>query len=87
MIRFHRGRLVETPLFVDMLVHGDLLAEKVRQHAKGREGDGDQPDETEREHKGVDDLGLEGFGERVQHGDGSIGAMAEGFQPSASEDR
>ena len=87
LIRFHRGRLVETPLFVDMLVHGDLLAENVGQHTKGREADGDQPDETEREHKGVDDLGFEGFDERVQHGDGSIGAVAKEFKPSASEDR
>ena len=87
LILFRRGRLVETPLFVDMLVHGDLLAEKVGQHAKGREGDGDQPYETEREHKGMDDLGFEGFGERVQHGDGSIGAAAKDFKRSASEDR
>ena len=70
-----------------MLVHGDLLAENVGQHTKGREADGDQPDETEREHKGVDDLGFEGFDERVQHGDGSIGAVAKEFKPSASEDR
>ena len=87
LILFRRVRLVETPLFVDMLMHGDLLAEKVGQHTKGREGDGDQPDETEREHKGVDDLGFEGLGERVEHGDGSIGAAAKDFKRSASEDR
>jgi hypothetical protein len=87
LILFGRDRLVETPFLVNVFVHGNFLAEEVGQHAKGREGDGDQPDETQREHEGVDDLGFEGFGERVQYRDGSIGAVAKCFKRSASESR
>jgi hypothetical protein len=70
-------RVVETPLLVNVLVHGNFFAENVGQQAKGRERDGDEPDESKREDKGVNDLRFQGFGEGVQHRDGSVGAVAE----------
>jgi hypothetical protein len=67
------GLFSETPLFVDVLVHGDLFAEKVGEQADGRERDGDEPDESERDDKRVNDIGLHGFGEGVEDRDGGIG--------------
>ena len=69
------GLFGETPLFVDVLVHGDLFAEKVGEQTDGRERDGDEPDESERDDKGVDDVGLHGFREGVKDRDGCVGAV------------
>lgn len=73
MIPLGLGLFSETPLFVDVLVHGDLFAEKVGEQADGRERDGDEPDESERDDKRVNDIGLHGFGEGVEDRDGGIG--------------
>jgi hypothetical protein len=67
------GLFSETPLAVDVLVHGDLFAEKVGEQADGRERDGDEPDEAERDDKGVDNVGLHEFREGVEDRDGSVG--------------
>lgn len=69
----------KTPLLVDVLVHGDLFAEKVGEQTDGRERDGDEPDESERDDKGVDDFGLHGFGQGVQDRDGGVGAEDGGL--------